>query len=280
MTTFTDGEASLGCGSMPFFGYHGSELHYVDADRRKDKRKGLALVFVHGAGSSHIVWTLQKHEFCWTNRVVAPDLSGHGASDNIEGEATIDGGYTHEIAALVDYLKIRHFVLIGHSMGGGVVMSYVLHPEFRQPRGIVLVGASADLELAKLIPRLAFETIETELLMLKSRLTGDVSEAFAIKRLDEQIKRENPQLLLRDLRACDRFDISGKLGSIETPCLVIHGQEDHVIEPGLARMLAEQLPRADVAFVRGADHIPMLEKPDEFNRLLAKFVRWAEASAS
>ncbi len=263
---------------MPLFDYHGSKLHYVEVDRRKDKRKGLALVFVHGAGSSHIVWTLQRHEFCWTNRVVTPDLSGHGASDNIEGEASIEDGYTYEIAALIDHLKIRRFVLIGHSMGGGVVMSYVLHPELRQPRAVALVSTSADLELAKLIPGLAIETVETELLILKSRLTGDLSEGYAIKRLDEEIRRENLQLLLRDLRACDKFDISDKLGLVKLPCLVIHGREDHVIAPSLAQMLADQLPRADIAFVRGADHIPMLEKPEEFNRLLAKYVRWAEAS--
>ncbi len=262
---------------MPFFDYHGSKLHYVDHDRRKDKRKGLTLVFVHGAGSSHIIWTLQKHEFCSTNRVVMPDLSGHGASDHVEGEASIEDGYTYEIAALIDYLRVKRFVLIGHSMGGGVVMSYVLHSGFRQPRAIALVSTSADLDLAKLAPGMAIESVETELFILKSRFTGDLSEAYAIKRLDEEMRRENPQMLLRDLRACDKFDISNKLDMVKLPCLVIHGQIDHVIAPGLAQKLVNELPRADIAFVRGADHIPMLEEPEEFNRLLAKYVRWAEA---
>lgn len=263
---------------MPFLDYHGSQLHYMDVDRRKDRRKGLTLVFVHGAGSSHIVWTLQKHEFCWTNRVVTPDLSGHGGSDNIEGEASVEDGYTNEIAALIDYLKLKRFILIGHSMGGGVVMSYVLRTELRQPRAISLVSTSADLELAKLIPGMAIESVETELLILKSRLIGDLSEGHAIKRMEEEIRRQSPQLLLRDLRACDKFDISGKLGMIKLPCLVIHGQDDHVVAPSLAQMLADELPRADIAFIRGADHLPMLEKPEEFNRLLAKYVHWVETS--
>ncbi|MHA2425543.1 MAG: alpha/beta fold hydrolase, partial [Candidatus Thorarchaeota archaeon] len=114
---------------MPFFDYQDAKMHYVDLDQREDKSKGLTVLFVHGAGSSLMIWTLQLLEFRKQHRVIAVDLYGHGDSEDINYPPDIERGFTGQIKALVEYLGIENFVMIGHSMGGGVTMSYVLRDD-------------------------------------------------------------------------------------------------------------------------------------------------------
>jgi len=70
---------------MPFFEHDGTKIHYVDVDKREDKTTGIPLVFVHGAGSSHLIWALQLREFSKEHRAIALDLSGHGKSEDMPG---------------------------------------------------------------------------------------------------------------------------------------------------------------------------------------------------
>ncbi len=135
---------------MLFFEHNGTKIHYVDVDKREDKTGGTPLVFVHGAGSSHLIWALQLREFSTEYRTIALDLSGHGKSENVEGDLSIEMNYAEEVAALIRHLKLERFIMVGHSMGGGVAMSYVLKENVLKPKGLVLVDTSSDLDLSKL----------------------------------------------------------------------------------------------------------------------------------
>ena len=135
---------------MPFFEHNGTKIHYVDVDKREDKTSGTSLVFVHGAGSSHLIWALQLKEFSQEYRSIALDLSGHGKSEDLKGEPSIEMNYADEVAALVHHLDMDSFILVGHSMGGGVVMSYTLKENVLKPNALVLVDTSCDLDLSKL----------------------------------------------------------------------------------------------------------------------------------
>lgn len=260
---------------MPFFEYNGLKLHYIDVNNC-DSQCGLPVVLVHGAGSSHTIWTLQIEEFSKNRRVIALDLSGHGQSEKAQGEADIINGFGLEIGALLDHLGLEKFVLVGHSMGGGAVMAYVLSRPQRVPVALGLVDTSPDLDLSKLAPGLFIETIESYLFLIKKRVTDKESMAYKIWKAEEDRKREHPEMVQRDLRACDRFDISDRVHEIDLPVFVIHGDDDDIIPPVIAEQLVKELPRADIAIVRGSDHCPMVQQPTEFNRLLGKFLTWAD----
>ena len=98
---------------MPYFEHANTKIHYVDVDNRENKSVGLPLLFVHGAGSSHITWALQLIEFSKTNRCIAIDLSGHGMSEQIENEASIDRCFAPEVGTLVKHLGLEDFILLG-----------------------------------------------------------------------------------------------------------------------------------------------------------------------
>ena len=260
---------------MPFFKFRDLQLHYVDAADCGDSC-GVPVVFVHGAGSSHAIWTLQIQHFAPERRVIALDLSGHGQSDSAEGEADIVDDYAQEIGALLDHLDLDRFVLVGHSMGGGAVMAYLLSQPVRRPVAVALVDTSPDLDLSKIAPGLVIEAVESYFFLIKKRMTDKESLAYKICKEEEDRKREHPETVRRDLRACDRFDIADRVGDIDLPVFVIHGDDDDIIPLGVAEELVRRLPRADIAIVRGSDHCPMVQQPEEFNRLLGKFLDWVD----
>jgi pimeloyl-ACP methyl ester carboxylesterase len=259
---------------MPVFKHDGKQIFYVDVDKRADKATGSTIIFVHGAGSSHLIWALQLREFSKEHRTIALDLSGHGMSANTEGELSIEKHFAEEVATLIRHLELESFILVGHSMGGGVVMSYVLKEGVLKPKALVLVDTSCNLDLSKLRRGLLKETIEDRIYFFKSRLFEQYTESYQLKKLDDDMRLSNPLVMNRDLAACSRFDITDRCGEIDLPVFVLVGSDDDIITPAIAAEFEKRLPRADIAVVKGADHIPMVEKPEEFNRLFRKFVNW------
>ncbi|MGD9396445.1 MAG: alpha/beta hydrolase [Candidatus Thorarchaeota archaeon] len=259
---------------MPSFEHNGIKIHYVDVDKREDRTTGIPLVFVHGAGSSHLIWALQLREFSKEHRTIALDLSGHGKSEDIKGAPSIELNYAEELASLIRHLNLDRFILVGHSMGGGVVMSYFLKENVQKPLALVLVSTSCDLDLSKFRAGLVKETIEDRVYFFKSRIFENYTAAYQVKKLDDEMRLANPLVMTRDLNACREFNISERCGMIDVPVFVLVGSNDDIITPAIAADFEKKLPRADIAVVKEADHIPMVEREEEFNRLFRKFVNW------
>jgi pimeloyl-ACP methyl ester carboxylesterase len=262
---------------MPFFEFRGRKLHYVDLDEREKPDSELAIVFVHGAGSSHLIWTLQLLDFKNEYRVIAIDLSGHGQSEESKYEPNIEKGFAMEVAALLEHLDLHDFVLVGHSMGGGVVMCYLLNNKVRQPCAAVLVGTSPDLDLSKVTKGLVIEAFEQHDMPYDIAALDEDLKTLSVtklKNLQKTISRLHTGSILKDLSACNDFDITSRVNEINIPSFVLVGQDDDIIPPHVAKKLEELLPRADIAVVKNADHTPMVEQPKIFNNLLRKFLTW------
>ncbi|MHA2077203.1 MAG: alpha/beta fold hydrolase [Candidatus Thorarchaeota archaeon] len=256
---------------MPFFEHEGLKLHYIDVDKRPDKTSGTPVLFVHGAGSSHLAWSFQLRDLSEEYRMIAIDLSGHGKSESVEGDLSLQEHFAEEVSTLVRHLKLNDFVLVAHSMGGGVAMSYVLKKDTMKPRALVLVDTSADLDLTKLGIGLAKDAIEDRIRLFKNQYYEEITD---VKKAEGRLLAANPQVMIRDLAASNKFDITDQVDSIDIPTFVIVGENDDVITPNMAKALENALPRADIAVVKNADHAPMQEQPEEFNRLIRKFIEW------
>lgn len=261
---------------MPHYEKDGIRLHYVVGPKGMSNTNELTAVFVHGAGSSHEAWTLQLEVLGIRYQTVALDLSGHGQSSPGPEVTSIEDGYTEELVALVHHLKLQNFVLIGHSMGGGVVMSYALRNDLPQPKALALVDTSYDLNLSHLAVGMTLETLDTYLALLRDRIKGVNQRAIEIIAREEALKMRNPHIMQRDLAAANGFSIAERVHEIDVPTLVIVGEHDSIITPSTARELKNGLPRADFAIIRHADHVPMLQNSSEFNRVLGKFLSWVE----
>jgi pimeloyl-ACP methyl ester carboxylesterase len=106
-------------------------------------RGGLPVVFVHSLAGNSNQWAAQLQHLRPSRRAVALDLRGHGRSEPpTNGDYSI-AGMAEDIGVVVDTLGLDRFVLVGHSMGGGVALSYAgAHPE--RVAGLLLVDPIGD----------------------------------------------------------------------------------------------------------------------------------------
>jgi 3-oxoadipate enol-lactonase len=72
--------------------------------------------------------------------------------------------------------------------------------------------------------------------------------------------------------AIPKIDVTDRLGAIACPALVIVGEEDPGTPVEMARDLHAALPSAELAILRSASHLSNLEQPEEFNRVLLRFL--------
>ncbi|TXT54948.1 MAG: AB hydrolase superfamily protein YdjP [Candidatus Thorarchaeota archaeon] len=261
---------------MPYFEYNGLKLHYLDVDEREDKYNGIPMVLVHGAGSYHVIWTLQIEEFAKSHRVIALDLSNHGLSDDNDDPADIHD-YAKEVAALVRHVGLDKYVLVGHSMGGGVVMSYGLQQDLPQPTAMVLVSTRPDLKIRNLAVGLVIEAVEDTFNLLRGRISKHKTREYEIRSLEGEMKEKRPKMMSRDLKACDIFDVTEQLSEIQVPILVVCGDEDNIMPLDEVEEYEVLFPDAEIMVVNKSDHNPMVEQPEQFNQILADFLKLVES---
>lgn len=233
---------------------------------------GTSIVFLHGVGSDKSVWSPQLDHFGRERRAIAFDYPGYGESE-LQPNATRDD-YAAAILAAMDSLGIERAHICGLSLGGVVAIamhalapqrcvsliladSFAVHPD---GRGIHerSVAASADLR--------ALAEGRVDLLLAQPadpKVRAEVVETMA--RIDPAAYRIGAEAVwLADQR--------GRAAAIDCPTLVLCGTEDKVTPPALSRELAELVPGARYEEIAGAGHLSNLEKPDEFNRLVAEFI--------
>ncbi|HET8910376.1 MAG TPA: alpha/beta fold hydrolase, partial [Ktedonobacteraceae bacterium] len=111
------------------------------------------LVFLHGFGGSATQWVYQLQTFGSVHdlRVIAPDLRGHGLSDNPPGSKFTLSEMVDDLELILATLAVTSpFYLIAHSFGGAIATEYALrHPE--SLHGLVLLGVPSRFLLRQLL---------------------------------------------------------------------------------------------------------------------------------
>src|SRR5580693_1100970 len=99
----------------------GLKLHYLDVQRDRPQRDGRTMLAIHGIGANGDSWLPTIRRLNAVDRVIAPDLRGHGMSS-----WTQDGywlrDYADDIVRLVERLGLGGIDLIGMSMGARIAM--------------------------------------------------------------------------------------------------------------------------------------------------------------
>ena len=231
---------------------------------------GLPVVFVHSLVGNTTHWATQLAHLRRNRRAVAFDVRGHGRS-----EPPKDSNYTivamaGDVSAVADTLGLDRFVLVGHSMGGGVALSYAgAHPD--RVAGLVLLDPISD---GKQIPEAegkaflsGFETnYESTSQGYWATVVGP--DSAIQKRLLADLKATPQQAVVQVLRDIMRFDPDPALARYNGPRLSI--VTPHNDMPSSLHRLGKGFPHH---VVQGTGHWIQLDKPDEFNRLLDEFLK-------
>ena len=231
---------------------------------------GLPVVFVHSLAGNSNQWSSQLEHLRRNRRAVGLDLRGHGRSESPRnGDHTI-GAMAGDVAAVVDSLGLGRFVLVGHSMGGGVALEYAgAHPE--RVAGLFLVDPIGD---GKQIPAAESKAFlagfESDYESTSEKYWGGIAGTdSAIKeRLLADLRRTPRDAVVKGLHSVMRFDPQPALVRYSGPKLsVVTPYND---QPFSLHRLGKGFPHT---VVEGTGHWIQLDKPEEFNRLLDDFLK-------
>ncbi len=89
----------------------------------------------------------------------------------------------------------------------------------------------------------------------------------------EATRNCRPEVTLNDFRACDRFDVTGRLGEIFRPVLIVSGAEDQLTPPKYADYLEARIFEAERVHLAAAGHLLPLEQPEALNAAISRFLK-------
>jgi len=229
-----------------------------------------AIIFVHGAGGSHLMWLSELSYFRKEYHPVAVNLPGHGLSPGKGFEKISD--YAEFVLGLADELKLKKFFLAGLSMGGAIAQEIALKSPARLS-GLVLMSTGARLKVLPEIFKMIRENWPAYLEMFpKFAFSRNVNEAV-LKLAVKDLSRREPSVVEADFRACDSFNMTEEARMISAPCLIISATLDLLTPPKYMDFLHSQIAGSRLARIEDAGHIVNLEKPKEVDQILAEFFR-------
>lgn len=233
-------------------------------------QSSLSVVFIHGSGGDREDWTAQLDGLPQVANVVVLELPGHGKSEP-PGETTVNA-YAQWVVDFVDALGLQKVVLVGCSLGSAITQWIALYTPKPWLVGLGLVGAGARLRVHPAVLEGLKKDEQKALAMLSdfclSASTGDPLR----QRLKDKYIKISADLVHGDLSACNEFDVMDSIHKVRLPTWILVGEDDQLTPVKYARYLHEAIEGSRLAVVPQAGHLAMMEKPEEFNCLLAEFL--------
>ena len=226
----------------------------------------MKLVFIHGSGSTGLVWHYQTEHFPDSEAISLPGHPEGKPCTSIEDYAD----WLHQYILDQGYFEP---ILVGHSLGGAVVKTYALnYPE--DVKGLVLIGTGARLRVRPEFLSAMEAGVDSPAVWLKdlvepfySRVASGLRETVI-----NEVAEVGARVQLNDFRCCDKFDIMDKVHLIEAPTLVICGAEDEMTPVKYSQYLATKINGARLVIIDGGTHFVFMEKPEEVNRAIEEFM--------
>lgn len=247
---------------MPTVKVNNSEVYFSLSGRG-----GKALLFVHGSGADHTLWGFQRSKLREEFSMAALDLNGHGRSPRREGDGLET--YTQDVLAVMGALK-GPITLIGHSLGGAVVLNVAL----QKPKNLAamcLIGTGAKLRVHPQILGLIQSDFEKAVDLILSWAFKENPDMKIYQKAREQMVRNSQATLWRDLSTCDAFNVMDRLSEIKVPALVVCGREDKLTPVKYSEYLKNNIANAELHVIEDAGHMVMLEQPEELSQMLRDF---------
>ena len=261
--------------SNSFF-YKNIKIHYSEAG------KGKVIVLLHGFLENSSIWNYFSKELSNKYRVICIDLFGHGETENY--------GYIHTmedqakmVKATLDHIHLRKYILVGHSMGGYISLSFAkLYPN--NLKGLCLMNSTAlpDSSEKKINRNRAIHAVKKDhkafvriaIPMLFSKKNRDVFTS-EIKHLTQEALNITPQGIVAALEGMKiREDLSSIYKTSEYPIQLILGKQDPILEYAT---LIKQTKNTPVQIINLPDgHMSYIENKEELLHVLSLFIKTCE----
>lgn len=246
-----------------------------------DTGKGRAVVLLHGFLGSHRIWENIISELSKSYRVIAIDLPGHGTTDCF--------GYVHTmellakcVKAVMDSLRLKKYVIIGHSMGGYAGLAFAdLYPD--NLKGLCLFHSSAyadsdekkrdrtrSVRVVKANHKIYTTEVIKNLFATKNAKYLKTEIAFAQKIASKASKRS----IIAALEGMkDRPNRDMILGMVHYPVMMVIGELDNVLPKDQLLEQTHLIKDKHILYLEHDGHMGFLESPKLSVKALRKFLR-------
>jgi pimeloyl-ACP methyl ester carboxylesterase len=248
-------------------------IYASDAGQELDFKKE-TIIFLHGSGLSHIVWSLVEQFFSNKNfNVLSIDLPGHGNSD---------GPCLKTIEEIADWLekvfvklKLEKVILVGHSQGCLEMLEYSNKYNNRLKK-LVFIGGSYKMPVNQDLIDLA-ENGDTDAVKLMMKWGYEGSKKFIggnpIKRII-QSPRDISDILGVDLIACNNYaNGSNAVKTIVCPTMFVFGALDKMVNIEVGKKFANMVNNSTTHIIDGCGHMIMIEKAFEMREKVLEFLQ-------
>lgn len=187
---------------------------------------------------------------------------------------TTVGGLEKYVHKFIEYRDYKDINLLGNSLGGHVALLYVLrHPE--RIKSLTLTGSSGLFEngMGDTYPKRQ----DYEYIRKKTELTFFDPKMASKELVDELYETVNIRMKAIKIIALAKNAIRNNMGEevsqIKQPTLLIWGNNDAITPPFVGHEFHKLIPNSELHFIDKCGHAPMMERPEEFNTILLKFLR-------
>jgi pimeloyl-ACP methyl ester carboxylesterase len=268
---------------MPHINCNNASLFYIDEGAGSE-----TIVFSHGLLFSHEMFRNQIEHFKTQYRCIAYDHRGQGQSEVTDSGYDMDSLFL-DAAALIENLQLGPVHFVGLSMGGFVGMRLAA----RKPhliKSLTLMETSADTEVNKLkysVLNLIFKVAGSKPIYKKiMNILFGKSFMNDAERAEDRLYWENkmmaiPKTVTRAVSGViSRNGVFEEIKFIEKPTLIVVGDEDVATTPEKAQRIHKQINGSVLEIISGAGHSSTIEKPDEVNNILEKFLSHVKGDGS
>ena len=252
---------------------HNKSVYASDAGQGIENSKD-TIVFLHGSGLSHIVWSLTEQVFSNKNfNVLSIDLPGHGNSegpclDSIEKIADW-------LEKVFEELKLKNIILVGHSQGCLEALEYSFKYKDRLKK-IVFVGSSYRMPVNKDLIDLALDG-DSDAVKLMMKWGYEGSKKFIGGNPVEKIiqsPRDISEILAIDLIACNNYKNGLEAAkAISCPTLLILGELDKMVHLEAGKKFSDLVKNSITHIINGSGHMIMIEKAFEMREKVLEFLK-------
>jgi pimeloyl-ACP methyl ester carboxylesterase len=267
-----------------FLTVNGVQLWY------EDMGSGPAVTLVHAGVTDHRQWDDQVPALEPYYRVIRFDMRGFGESQIKPGPASM----ADDLRGVLDALGVERTALIGCSMGGSAVIDFtVTHPE--RVSALITVGAGLsgapehdnppeqvavmeEAEAAQKAEDIArLNKLEARYWCQGFARSADQVKPSVMNRFLEMNTNNNRRYFAGEWKDTEFQPLEppafGRLDALTIPTLVIVGSGDEAGVQGIADDIATGIPGARKVVMEGLGHVPNMDEPDEFNRIILEFLR-------
>ena len=246
-------------------------LHYAYLEGGQ----GEPLMLLHGFGGNKDTFTRVSRFLVKRYRVIVPDIIGFGESAHPSQADYSSPAQVERLRELSQALNLKNLHLGGNSMGGQIALLYAaLYPTEVNSLWLLSPAVARNSfkgDVLKLIsesdrnPLIARNVKEFEEVMALGMGKRPYIPKPMLKVLAQE-RIQNAALEEYIFEQILNYSVEDKISGMETPTLIVFGNQDRIISIETANVLSKLLPHSQLVVVKSAGHVPMFEKPRQCAR--------------